>query len=182
MFDAQECASALVLDIQTMFALGESIDALSLTQSREKRRFQEDLLFAVGKIVQHGFRGPLRYLSSRKTFHQSCERIRNYVSMTLESKGRIKSEQKSESEVSQSFNQTMDILLASDTMATTLSGLFYSLARDERVARKLRKSIVDTIGTSPPSWEQLGTLHYVRWVLQEGKCHHLASRQLVTTC
>jgi cytochrome P450 len=170
-FDAQAYVSALALDIGTLFALGESIEALSPRQSPEKKQFQEDLIFAKEKIVEDGFRGPLRYLSSRQTFNQSCKRVRDYVSayLMVQNGGRSDGEQKAESQISLLTDQTLDIVLATDSMGTTLSGLFFCLAQDERVVRKLRESIVETIGASPPTWEQLGTLRYVRSVLQEGK-------------
>ncbi|OQE84147.1 hypothetical protein PENNAL_c0027G00493 [Penicillium nalgiovense] len=70
-------------------------------------------------------------------------------------------------EISQFADQAMSILLANDSMSTTLSGLFYCLSRDERIVKKFRTSIVDAIGLTPPTWSQLRMLHYVRWVLQE---------------
>ncbi|RAK98677.1 cytochrome P450 monooxygenase afumB [Aspergillus ibericus CBS 121593] len=182
-FDIQSRFFALSLDIQTSFSLGESVDALSLTQSLEKEQFLKHLLLVKERIVQDGFRGPLRHLSSKRKFLQSCKRAREYVVVraireierrnNMEGKPGKKGASKSDSssvtdEISQLTDQSLSILLANDSMSTTLSGLFFCLSQDARVVRKLRASILDTIGLTPPTWEQLGRLHYIRWVLQEG--------------
>jgi cytochrome P450 len=78
-------------------------------------------------------------------------------------------------DISEFADQAMSIVLANDSMSTTLSGLFYCLSQDERIVQKLRASIIDTIGLTPPTWSQLGTLHYVRWVLQEGEQRPITS-------
>jgi hypothetical protein len=75
-------------------------------------------------------------------------------------------------EISQSTDQALSILLANDSMSTTLSGLFFCLAQDERVVKKLRESIISTVGSTAPTWGQLGSLHYVRWIIQEGENAH----------
>ncbi|KAE8157212.1 cytochrome P450 [Aspergillus tamarii] len=179
-FDAQACAFALALDMQTLFSLGESVDALSFSQAREKKQFVEDLLFVKETIVQDGFRGPLRYFYPKRRFLQCCKRARKYViahvARQLKEHGST-SEKKGDSpkhdcstedeQVSVWADQGLSILLANDSMSTTLSGLFFCLSQDERVVHKLRASILDTVGLEPPIWGQLGSLHYVRWVLQE---------------
>lgn len=186
-FDIQSCAFRLSLDMQTLFSLGESVDALSSTQSQEKRQFFEDLLVVKNRIVQDGFRGPLRHLVPKRSFLQACKSSRAYV-MTrivreLERQGSVNKEADERptlkscfdiDRVSQLTDQALSILLANDSMSTTLSGLFYCLAQNERVVHKLQASIIDAIGLTPPTWGQLGTLQYVRWVLQEGSTPLLA--------
>ncbi|CAI7649735.1 unnamed protein product [Penicillium glandicola] len=180
-FDVQRCTFALSLDMQTRFSLGESVDALSFNQSQEKKQFVDDLDVVKERIVQDGFRGPLRHLVPKRAFHESCRRARQYVmararreverrSSRIEKikDGEVGTDLNYEFEnASQFADQAMSILLANDSMSTTLSGLFYCLSQDERIVRKLRASIIDAIGLTPPTWSQLGTLHYVRWVLQE---------------
>ncbi|KAB8218001.1 cytochrome P450 [Aspergillus novoparasiticus] len=176
-FDVQACAFALALDMQTLFSLGESVDALSFCQSREKKQFLEDLLFVKEKIVQDGFRGPLRYLYPKRRFLQCCKRARKYViaHVSRQLKGCSSMNEKdegahltnAEEEVSLLADQALSILLANDSMSTTLSGLFFCLSQNERVVHRLRASVLGTVGLAPPTWGQLGSLHYVRWVLQE---------------
>ncbi|CAI7574313.1 unnamed protein product [Penicillium viridicatum] len=179
-FDVQRCTSALSLDMQTRFSLGESVDALSFTQSQEKKQFVDDLDVVKERIVRDGFRGPLRHLAPKRAFYQSCWRARNYVMACArrEVEGRSSRIEKTKDarvgadfnnfeELSQFADQAMSILLANDSMSTTLSGLFYCLSQDERIVQKLRASIIDAIGLTPPTCDQLGMLHYVRWVLHE---------------
>ncbi|KAF4765274.1 hypothetical protein N7455_005007 [Penicillium solitum] len=182
-FDVQRCTSALSLDMQTRFSLGEFVDALSFTQSQENKQFVDDFEVAKERIVRDGFRGPRRHLVPNRAFHQSCSRARSYVMACArrEVEGRSSRIEKTKDarvgadfnnnfeELSQFADQAMSILLANDSMSTTLSGLFYCLSQDERIVQKLRASIIDTIGLTPPTWDQLGVLHYVRWVLHEGE-------------
>ncbi|KGO43760.1 Cytochrome P450 [Penicillium expansum] len=152
-FDVQACNFALSLDIQTLFSLGESVDALSFTQSQEKKQFFDDLL---------------------GQFLRACKRARNFVltHATREVQKRRGVGEKIDSnmerqEISQFADQALSILLANDSMSTALSGMFYCLSKNEHVVRKLRGSIVDTIGFARPTLGQLNSLHYVRWVIFE---------------
>ncbi|GKZ23684.1 hypothetical protein AbraIFM66951_004560 [Aspergillus brasiliensis] len=178
-FDIQTCTFGLSLDMQTLFSLGESVDALSFTQSQEKRQFFEDLLLVKNRIVQDGFRGPLRHFVPKRSFLKACKSAREYVTSRvvrdLERRDSVDKEAERPTlkshinigETSQLTDQALSILLANDSMSTTLSGMFYCLAQNDRVVHKLRASIINAIGLTPPTWGQLGTLHYVRWVIQE---------------
>lgn len=175
-FDVQACDFALSLDMQTLFSLGDSVDALSFTQSQEKKQFFDDLNFVKNRIVHDGFRGPLRHLFPRGQFLRACKRARTFVlgHATREVQKRRGVGEKVDlnmerEEISQFADQALSILLANDSMSTALSGMFYCLSKNERVVRKLRESITDTIGFTSPTWDQLSSLHYVRWVLFEGE-------------
>lgn len=179
MFDFQPCAYALALDLQTAFILGESVDALSSTQSSEKKSFLVDLKIVKDTIARDGFRGPLRHLFSKRQFLQSCDRTREYV---IRQAARQVQKQNHMAGISEKINtciaedeqilvftdQALSLLLANDTISTTLASIMFCLSKDERVVKKLRASIIDTIGLTPPTWEQLGSLQYVRWVMNEG--------------
>jgi cytochrome P450 len=67
-------------------------------------------------------------------------------------------------------DELLNILLAGrDTTAGLLSYLFYHLARDKRVWEKLRAEVL-TLGSDTPSFEQIKSLKYMQWVLNEGNC------------
>ncbi|PWY87558.1 cytochrome P450 [Aspergillus heteromorphus CBS 117.55] len=173
-FDAQRVVFALSLDLQTRFSLGESVDALGEMQSEEQRRFLGDLARVKERIVRDGFRGPLRHFEGKGAFWRACARVRGFVveRVRRDIEGRRSGGVGDgvgvpEEEINQSADQALSILLANDSMSTTLSGILYCLAKDERVVTKLRDSIVDSIGLEPPTWAQLGGLQYVRWVIQE---------------
>ncbi|KAJ5827877.1 cytochrome P450 [Penicillium robsamsonii] len=159
-FNVQTCVFNLVLDMQTLFSLGVSVDTLGLSQPLEKKQFVADLLYIKEKIVEDGFRGPLRYLYSKQRFVHSCRRAREYVMSHA-------TQNEKDEDLNRETDQALSILLANDSMGTALSALFYCLSQDDRVVDKLRASIIDTIGLNPPTWGQLGSLDYIRCVLQE---------------
>jgi hypothetical protein len=72
-------------------------------------------------------------------------------------------------EIPQFAVQALGILLANDSMSTALSGMFYFLSKNDRVVGNLRGSIICTVGLTPPTWSQLSSLRYVRWVVFEGE-------------
>lgn len=60
------------------------------------------------------------------------------------------------------------ILGGRDTGASTMSSLFWILARRPDVVNKMRREIAVLQGRKP-SWEELKNLKYVNMVLKEGK-------------
>lgn len=178
-FDVQSQAHALALDLQTVFSLGESVDALSSTQSSEKNSFLVDLSIVKERIVRDGFRGPLRHLFSKRPFLESCRRTREYVIRQATQQVQKRNQMAGTSEkvdtciseheqISLFTDQALSLLLANDSISTTLASIMFCLSKDDRVVKKLRESIIDTIGLMPPTWGQLGSLQYVRWVMNEG--------------
>ncbi|CAG8890374.1 unnamed protein product [Penicillium egyptiacum] len=149
-----------------VFDVDVSVDALSFTQSQEKKQFVDDLDIVKERIVRDGFRGPLRHLVPKRAFHRSCWRARKYVMARARREAERRSSSRIEKtkggragndsnnrleEVSQFADQAMSILLTNDSMSTTLSGLFYCLSQDERIVEKLRTGIIDAIGFTPPT-------------------------------
>ncbi|RAH49289.1 cytochrome P450 monooxygenase afumB [Aspergillus brunneoviolaceus CBS 621.78] len=179
-FDIQECFISLAIDIQSRFAFGDSIDTLHPCPSPAKKRFAQDLHIIKETIVRDGFRGPLRHLSTKLEFQQSCARARRfiidyaerevakgqsqdsaegyYLMMGLRDKG---------ADAAQLANQALSILLANDSIATTLSGIFFLLSRHERVVSKLRQTIMEEIGSNPPTYDQLMKIAYLTHVIHE---------------
>ncbi|KAJ5999443.1 cytochrome P450 monooxygenase [Penicillium sp. IBT 35674x] len=177
-FDVQSRACALALNLQTVFSLGESVDALSSTQSSEKKSFLVDLSIVKDTIVRDGFRGPLRHLSSKRQFLHSCRKTREYVirqaTQQVQKRNQVAGiSDKADTCVSENeqislfTDQALSLLLANDSVSTTLTSIMFCLSKDKRVVKKLRASILDAIGLTPPTWGQLGSLQYVRWVMNE---------------
>ena len=65
------------------------------------------------------------------------------------------------------------ILGGRDTSASTMSSLFWVLARRPDVTEKLRSEIVNTLGLRKPTWTELKDMKYLNMVLKEGK--HMTS-------
>ncbi|KAI9760533.1 MAG: hypothetical protein M4579_001618 [Chaenotheca gracillima] len=60
------------------------------------------------------------------------------------------------------------ILIAGiDSVASLLSSTFWLLSRDERVFQKLRTEVIDTVGHEPPTYDQIRSLTYLRYVFNE---------------
>lgn len=67
-------------------------------------------------------------------------------------------------------DQLIAVLLAGrDTTAATLSWAFLELARNPRVVEKLRKEIVDRLGSngSPPNYSDIKEMKYLTWIINE---------------
>lgn len=65
-------------------------------------------------------------------------------------------------------DQLTAVLLAGrDTTASTLSWTFYELARHPEVFKKLRQEILDSVGTNPPTYEDLKNMKYLQYTMNE---------------
>ena len=190
-FDLQTRFADLCLDITTSFTLGEHVDALSPTRTHEKKQFMQDLLCIKETIHRDGVLGPLRHLFRQNQYSDACARARNFVmfyayraveSRNEESHGGQEGERTAQGyafirgltehtkDVSELTDQSLSLLLAAvDSVTTLLSATFFLLAQNERVVRKLRASILDSIGNECPTYEQLKTLGYMRCVFNEGQ-------------
>lgn len=60
------------------------------------------------------------------------------------------------------------ILGGRDTSASTMSSMFWELARRPDVVEKLRRDIA-TLGGRKPTWQELKDLKYLNFVLKESK-------------
>jgi Cytochrome P450 len=69
------------------------------------------------------------------------------------------------------------ILGGRDTIASTLSALFWHLARRPEVVEKLRIEI-DELGVEAPTWEDLRNMRYLNFCIKEGKSPQ-ASRRIL---
>jgi hypothetical protein len=56
-------------------------------------------------------------------------------------------------------------------MTGVLSSTFWLLSRNERVLRSLRARIEEVCGRDPPTYDQLKSLTYVRYIINEGIAH-----------
>ena len=188
-FDIQALFLNLTLDLTTAFALGESVDSLSLIQSDEKKRFVEALLFVKKTIAKDEFLGPVHMLLSKRDFHRACRDVHLYVEGVIERVFQKKQQQSNDSaqvedpkgcnllhslteitEVVELRDGAISILIAGiDSVASLLSTTFWLLARHERVHQKLRASILNSVGQEPPTYDQLKGLSYLRYIFNEGQ-------------
>lgn len=185
-FDLQAIFQNLTLDIASTFALGESFESLSPTQSDKKRRLVEAYLYVQKIILRDAFLGPAHTLLSKRDYHKACNEVHRHADAAIESMlekkhhgsvsenapgyGLLPLAAESTDDVSELRDIAVTILIASsDTTASLFSSTFWLLARDERVFQKLRADILGAIGQNPPTYDQLKRLTYVRYVLNEGQ-------------
>ena len=190
--DLQPLFLSLTLDITTAFALGDSVDSLSLYQSAEKKHFAEALICVKRIMARDGFLGPVHHLLSKREFYKACSDVHRYVeviiSRALDEKrqGNVPGDHKDKSHrfnllqglignshhLLELRDGVITVLIAGiDSVASLLGTTFWLLARDKRVYEKLRTGILDTIGQGPPSYDQLKNLTYLRYVFNESQLH-----------
>jgi cytochrome P450 len=80
-------------------------------------------------------------------------------------------------------DQLVNTLLAGrDTTAATLSWLFYELAYHPEVYDELRMEIINTVGNAKPTYDDLKSMKYLRYCLNEGESIlYLANKCFVFT-
>ena len=188
--DLQPLFLNLTLDLTTAFAMGESVDSLSMTQSEGKKRFVDSLQFVKKRMARDGFLGPVHVLLRQSDFHKACEEVKRYVEKfiqkALEKKRRSEKATSSFEEASTGYSlleglienfddpvsirdSVITILIAGiDSVAGLLSTTFWLLARHENVWQSLRANTLELIGDEPPTYEQLRNFAYLRNVLNEG--------------
>jgi cytochrome P450 len=188
----------LVLDVNSAFAMGTGLDTLKPDQSPEKKEVAEALMYAKKIMARDGFLGPLHYLLSRKDFYAACETVKAYVekvvrkemaareyrkqsnAATVDDEG----QKRTQNLLSRILDNTNDVpairdavvtilIAGTDSVASMLSTTFFLLARHERVYAKLRKEILDTIGTQPPTYDNIRKVTYLRYVFNEGASAYL---------
>jgi hypothetical protein len=188
-FNIQATFADLCTDIMTSFALGASADQLGSTQTTSNEHFVKNLNYIKNTIANCGRLGPLHHLYSKKRFQIACDGARKHViehvDQELANPGKVSDGNQSKRSVggslflrglvrdTQDVNQLSDhclsiLLAAIDSMTTVLSATFFLLAKDERVTEKLRATILENVGYEHPTYEQLQSMKYLHYVLNEG--------------
>ena len=168
------------LDSATDFLLGKSVDSLDNPQVEFASAFAE-----VQKVQNMITRlGELNRLIPKRTYWAGLEVINAFVEPFIEHVLRLNVSDLRE-KTNHSFlhalaatgtrdrnvirDQVIAVLLAGrDTTAGTLSFTFKELSAQPRIVRKLRKEILEKIGSSrPPTYEDLKSMPYLQHVMNE---------------
>lgn len=192
--DLQEMFLKLALDTLTEFSLGESVDSLSANQSAEKREVSDAIRYTKDTIARKGFAGPFHWMVGRHKFDRSCGIIQQYIQrfagqasdenekyVARDANGSkyclMQSLAAEEKDLVVLRDQVSNVLIAGvDAMTSLLSAALWLLARDERVSRIMKTEILEICGSSSPTYNQLKSLIYLRYVINEGEVF------LVTYC
>ena len=168
------------LDSATDYLLGKSVDSLYNPQAEFATAFAD--VQRVQDILTRT--GSFGFLIDKKTYWSGLKVINAFVEPFIERVLHVSSSEL-EKKANQSFldalavtgtrdrnvirDQVVALLLAGrDTTAAILSFTFKELSAHPEVVRKLRREILDKVGTSrPPTYEDLKSMPYLQHVIHE---------------
>ena len=178
--DISEHFYRFTLDASTDFLLGKSVNSLDQPEAPFANAFNE-----VQRIQNFIARtGPFNKIIPRKTFWAGLKVINSFVEPFIEKALRLDISDLSEKS-NQSFlhalaatgtrdrkvirDQIVAVLLAGrDSTAGALSFTFLELSAQPKILAKLRREILDRIGSSrPPTYEDLKNMPYLQHVMNE---------------
>ncbi|EHK21918.1 uncharacterized protein TRIVIDRAFT_53311 [Trichoderma virens Gv29-8] len=177
-FDIQELLYLFTMDVSTDFMFGHSTNMLT-NPSKEALEFTNSFDYMLYAAATRGRLGWLLLLMPDKRFRE-CIKVCNSFIDRYVADAITQDKEKERSyvfmyELIQSGasprmvrDQLMALILGGrDTSASTMTSLFWILARRPDVVKKLRNEISDLNGRKP-TCEELKTLKYLNMVLKEG--------------
>jgi cytochrome P450 len=191
--DLQELLSSFSMDTATEFLLGHSVNSLNPEKkTKEDNQFYLDYIKCCLEAVRMIQLGPLQpfafNLSAQRAKSRAFRYINRFVDEVLELKrsGKLESEDtqacglakycflrelaKNTDDRDMLRDQVLSVLLAGkDTTAGLMSNLFFELARHPDVYKKLRQEVTDHLGGCRPNTEDLKSMQYLRFVINEGR-------------
>ena len=186
--DLQELFHKFTMDTSTDFLMGTGTDCLGGDKAADKFAVTFDQCLNDG--IWKDMLGPLYYLTPRKNgieavkyAHASVEgwvkqamqiKTSNDFSETAKEKGERyvfvnELARHKEVDATRIRDESLNILLAGrDTTASLLSNLWFMLAKEPEVYKKLRAE-VDELNGEQPSYESLRNMKYIKYTVQESK-------------
>lgn len=175
------------MDSATEFLFGHSTNTLesepdSATDTPSKR-FASNFNISQAGVLLRIRLGPLKDLYKNSAFAEATKDSREYVRRLVAGALEEANDDEKANDLSYVFlqalakqtqdeelltDQLLNILLAGrDTTAGLLSIAFLLLAKRQDVWSKLREEVMREVGNEHPSFEQLKSLKYLSWVLNE---------------
>lgn len=184
--DLQPLFFWLTMDFATDFLMGHSTHVLNRASSHAKeKQFVDDYLTCSTEIVRKMQLGPLQIFSfnfgAMRARSRVFKYINDFISVSLDKEREADEAANSGLNVLQGLaalttdrkqlrDQILHILVASrDTTACLLSNLFFVLSRKPQVYEKLRREVLSAAGTEPATSNQLNSMQYLKWCVQECK-------------
>ncbi|EER24493.1 hypothetical protein D8B26_005181 [Coccidioides posadasii str. Silveira] len=185
--DLQELFFRLTLDTATDFLFGESVNSLLPDSPPKETQFYHDFTRGTEICMLRTLLGDLYFLQKDSSeFKRVSAFVQEYIdrfthkALELHAAGKPTSYDSNGKyvfleEISKSIrdpvrlrSELLNILLAGrDTTASLLSACFHQLARHKDVWDELRKEIMDNVGDRLPTYEDIKSLRYLRYVLNE---------------
>lgn len=180
--DLQPLFFEFAMDVATEFLLGHSTSELQASALRSRNhQFVADYLLCSEAVVKKLRLGPLQFIVGSLEASRAKARVFEYIDNFIkEAKQRMDSEEgSSEYDVLRELqkmapdhktlrDQVLHILLASrDTVACLLSNLIFALSKQPSVYARLRAEVLQCAGDGPPTTEQLHSMKYLKWCVNE---------------
>lgn len=188
--DLQNLFHRLTMDTSTEFLTGTSTYSLREGQSERARKFGEAMEVASADALTRSFWGSMYHVVPHTKVWRAHRYLKGYVDgyvqRALEHKASLSAEEKEgksngkyvflyelakkeEVDATRLRDETLNILLAGrDTTASLLSNLWFQLARQKEVWKKLQ-SEVDELYGELPTYEKLRDMKYLKYCVQESK-------------
>ncbi|PHH90090.1 hypothetical protein CDD83_4547 [Cordyceps sp. RAO-2017] len=189
--DMQTLFINLMTDLAGDVMLGHSLDCQDSHQAADKREFAECLEIVSDGMARTGFLGPAALLLRDKEQARAASYLHRYVERVIRTRLRETGTDKRVADDGKEADKgpprclldslmlrTNDVTDLSDALLSMLAGANQSvgamissaiwlLARHPKVYKDLRQSILDSVGTDPPTHQQIKQLTYLNHVLLE---------------
>lgn len=184
--DLQELFHKFTMDTSTDFLTGSGTDCLGGDKAADKFAVTFDQCLNDG--IWKDMLGPLWYLTNRKKGLEAIKyahaSVEGWVKQAMQVKGSADSSEKAkgkgeryvfvnelarheEVDATRIRDEALNIILAGrDTTASLLSDLWFMLAKEPEVFKKL-KAEVDELNGEQPSYESLRNMKYIKYTVQE---------------
>jgi cytochrome P450 len=186
--DLQELFHKLTMDTSTDFLTGTGTDCLG--GDKEADKFAHTYEKCLSDGIWKDMLGPLWYLTPRKEGAEAIKyahsAVEGWVKQAMQIKTSAGSSEKvkgrgeryvfvnelarhEEVDATRIRDETLNILLAGrDTTASLLSNLWFVLAKEPEIYKKLQAE-VNELNDKPPSYESLRNMKYIKYTVQECK-------------
>ncbi|KAJ6439817.1 cytochrome P450 [Purpureocillium lavendulum] len=181
--DLQDMFFRLVMDFATEHLTGNSARMLSNdgTGGVRAKQFVADYLTCSTEVIARLSLGPLQHFRVNRTANGAKLAVFRFLDSFIDDSLRKRAAEGlvgREDFLSQLMamttdrkvlrNQLLHILVATrDTVASTLSNMFFMLARSPQAWEALRLEVMSTAGTEAPTAGRVKQIKYVRWCINE---------------
>lgn len=181
--DLQPVIFALAMDFATELLATKSSYMLDATKSHDKEwQFFDDYTTCSEEVIKRMCLGPLQVFRYNRSAVQAKKRVFNYIDDFIDNalESSVPGESTEHNVLLKMAGLTSDrkvlrdqilhLLVASrDTTASLLCNLFFMLAKEPAMYKKLRQEVLSVCGDVPPTPEELKQMEYLRWCVQECK-------------
>lgn len=196
--DLQELFHKLTMDTSTDFLTGSGTDCLGGDKEGDKFALTYEKCLRAG--IWKDMLGWFYYLTPRREATEAVKyahsAVDGWVKQAMQIKRSSEMSEKAkdrgeryvfvnelarheEVDAARVRDETMNILLAGrDTTASLLGSLWFNLAREPEIFKKLQAE-VDELNGEQPSYESLRNMKYIKYAVQESKRHLMTAAQIL---